>query len=134
MTDKPVTVPAKIKAERERLGLNRTEFAALVGVPQPYISKWELGRQGVSLDNAALLSAATGKPADYFAPRRRGRARRASIDGLVQKFSDEDWQLVHDFVTRLRTKGAGQSSAPATARSAKGKPPRGPSSGSAPAA
>jgi len=133
-----VTLPEKIKAERLKLGLNKTEFAARVGVPQPYVSKWEGGRQGVDLVSATLLSKATGQPADYFASAtRRGRVLRASIDAVAKSLDDVEYQILFDQAKDLAEKHAKalrRTDSPGSGQAAKGRRRRARRRGSAPAA
>lgn len=131
MTD----IAQRIKAERQRLKMSQKAFASALGTDQTYISKWERGTRP-SYENAAKLARLTSRPvADFLdTPTPPDVAKRASIDALVQHYSEEDWQLVYDFAVSLREQGAQRSAAPGPARSAKGTRRRAPSTGKAPAA
>lgn len=122
-----------IRQERKRLDMTQVEFASALGVDQTYVSKWERG-QRPNTENAGRLAKLTGRPLTDFLPTPPARAKRASIDAVVAKFGDDDWQLVYDFAVDLRDSGGARSGARGPAGAVTGKQKRARSTGSAPAA
>ena len=44
-----------IVRERKKLGMNQTEFAKFIGVPQGMVSKWESGEYNFTLENISNI-------------------------------------------------------------------------------
>lgn len=55
-----------IKEVRESFGLSQTEFAKLVGVPQPRLCNWETGLLNIGAKSALKISKATGLSINEF--------------------------------------------------------------------
>jgi plasmid maintenance system antidote protein VapI len=134
-----VTIPEKLKAEMDRLGMRPTRFAAFCGVPQPLMSKWLSGAQGLNLKNAAKVGKATGHPAEHFMATQPDPDVRIAIAAAVERLGDDaQRRRVLAYAERLadrRPSGApAPRHAPIAGQSGKGKRSRGRSNGSAPAA
>lgn len=57
---------SRLKAARERLGLNQTELARLIGVEQQQINRWEAGRNVPNIETAVILARALNVTGDYL--------------------------------------------------------------------
>lgn len=62
---------ARLRGAREEAGLSQQQVAALVGRPQTWVSKCELGERRVDFVELEDLAAAYGKPLDWFGTRRK---------------------------------------------------------------
>lgn len=60
----------RLKAAREEAGLSQARVAALVGRPQTWVSKCEIGERRVDFVELEDLARAYGKPLGYFTTRR----------------------------------------------------------------
>ena len=61
---------AKLRQAREEAGLTQVQVAKLVGRPQTWVSKCELGERRVDVVELEDLAAAYGKPLEWFGTRR----------------------------------------------------------------
>lgn len=61
---------AKLRRAREEAGLTQVQVAKLVGRPQTWVSKCELGERRVDIVELEDLAAAYGKGLDWFATKR----------------------------------------------------------------
>ena len=61
---------AKLRRAREEAGLTQVEVAELVGRPQTWVSKCELGERRVDVVELEDLAAAYGKALEWFGTRR----------------------------------------------------------------
>lgn len=118
-----MTIAEAIRAERNRLGMSQEAFAAALGVPQSYVSKWESGRTKPTYGNAERIADLTQrKVGDFFDPAtRRGRVKRQSIDALASGLDDDDWKILFDHAASLRRSSVQLSDAPAPDATAIGK-------------
>lgn len=133
-----VTIAEKLKAEMDRLNMKPIRFAVFANVPQPYLSKWLNGRQGISPQFAARIARATERPIEYFLPTPPAPDARAVLAAAFELLDDQRKWLVARYATRLARPRSPKVHAPiaaqAAGQNAKDKRRRGPSSGSAPAA
>ncbi len=63
---------AKLRGARMDAGLTQVEVAAIVGRPQTWVSKCELGERRVDFVELEDWAAACGKSLAYFTTRTRG--------------------------------------------------------------
>jgi transcriptional regulator with XRE-family HTH domain len=61
---------AKLRRAREEAGLTQVQVAKIVGRPQTWVSKCELGERRVDVVELEDLAAAYGKALDWFMTRR----------------------------------------------------------------
>ncbi len=61
---------ARLRQAREEAGVTQVEVAKLVGRPQTWVSKCELGERRVDFVELEDLAAAYGKRLDWFGTRR----------------------------------------------------------------
>lgn len=61
---------AKLRRAREETGMTQMQVAKLVGRPQTWVSKCELGERRVDVVELEDLAAAYGKPLEWFGTRR----------------------------------------------------------------
>jgi transcriptional regulator with XRE-family HTH domain len=61
---------AKLRRARDEAGLTQVQVAKLVGRPQTWVSKCELGERRVDVVELEDLAAAYGKPLEWFGTRR----------------------------------------------------------------
>lgn len=61
---------AKLRRAREEAGLTQVEVAKLVGRPQTWVSKCELGERRVDVVELEDLAMAYGKTLEWFGTRR----------------------------------------------------------------
>lgn len=61
-----ITIPARIKAYRRRLGLTQADFAALFGVSFQAVSKWERGECYPDITVLPALALVLGCSVDDF--------------------------------------------------------------------
>lgn len=61
---------AKLRRAREEAGLTQVQVAKLVGRPQTWVSKCELGERRVDVVELEDLAGAYGKPLEWFGTRR----------------------------------------------------------------
>jgi transcriptional regulator with XRE-family HTH domain len=61
---------AKLRQAREEAGMTQVQVAKLVGRPQTWVSKCELGERRVDVVELEDLAAAYGKSLEWFATRR----------------------------------------------------------------
>lgn len=120
----------RIKVIRQSLGLTQDEFASRIGISRSALSLLESGKNNPSERTVMLICREFGVNLDYllhgagpmFAPKEATALDR--IDQLLgggnefvkavfvelADLSDEEWQMLHDFVQRVmaRTKNPGQ--------------------------
>lgn len=120
----------RIKVIRQSLGLTQDEFASRIGISRSALSLLESGKNNPSERTVMLICREFGVNLDYllhgtgpmFAPKEATALDR--IDQLLgggnefvkavfvelSDLSDEEWQMLHDFVQRVmdRTKNPGQ--------------------------
>lgn len=120
----------RIKVIRQSLGLTQDEFASRIGISRSALSLLESGKNNPSERTVMLICREFGVNLDYllhgtgpmFAPKEATALDR--IDQLLTggnefvkavfvelaDLSDEEWQVLHDFVQRVmdRTKNPGQ--------------------------
>lgn len=58
----------RIESARTKLGLQKKELAALVGVSAAAYSGWISGKHSLSSENFSRLVAVTGEPSSFFTP------------------------------------------------------------------
>ncbi len=61
---------ARLRKAREEAGLTQVEIARLLGQPQTWVSKCELGERRVDFVELEDWAAACGKPLGWFATRK----------------------------------------------------------------
>ena len=61
---------AKLRRARDEAGLTQVQVAKLVGRPQTWVSKCELGERRVDVVELEDLAAVYGKPLEWFGTRR----------------------------------------------------------------
>lgn len=120
----------RIKDIRKTLGMTQTEFAQRIGIKQNSLANIEIGRRNASNQVVTSICREFGVNLDYllhgtgpmFAPKETTALDRIDqILGGGNEFvkavfvemadlSDEEWQMLHDFVQRVmdRTKNPGQ--------------------------
>lgn len=120
----------RIKDIRKALDMTQTEFAQRIGIKQNSLANIEIGRRNASNQVVTSICREFGVNLDYllhgagpmFAPKEATALDR--IDQLLgggnefvkavfvelADLSDEEWQMLHDFVQRVmdRTKNPGQ--------------------------
>ena len=120
----------RIKDIRKALDMTQTEFAQRIGIKQNSLANIEIGRRNASNQVVTSICREFGVNLDYllhgtgpmFAPKEATALDR--IDQLLgggnefvkavfvelADLSDEEWQMLHDFVQRVmdRTKSPGQ--------------------------
>lgn len=57
---------SRLRAARERQGLNQTELGRLIGVEQQQINRWESGRNVPNIETAVILARALEVTSDYL--------------------------------------------------------------------
>lgn len=63
-----VEMGRRIEAARSKLGLQKKELAALIGVTAAAYSGWISGNHSLSSENFSRLVAVTGEPSSFFTP------------------------------------------------------------------
>ncbi len=120
----------RIKDIRKALDMTQTEFAQRIGIKQNSLANIEIGRRNASNQVVTSICREFGVNLDYllhgagpmFAPKEATALDR--IDQILTggnefvkavfvelaDLSDEEWQMLHDFVQRVmdRTKNPGQ--------------------------
>ncbi|MDY2655829.1 MAG: helix-turn-helix transcriptional regulator [Candidatus Limiplasma sp.] len=120
----------RIKDIRKALDMTQTEFAQRIGIKQNSLANIEIGRRNASNQVVISICREFGVNQDYllkgeepmFIPKEEAAHDR--IDQLLSggnnfvkavfielaDLSDEEWQVLHDFVQRVmdRTKNPGQ--------------------------
>ncbi len=77
-----VEMGRRIESARVKLGLQKRELAALVGVSAAAYSGWIAGKHSLSAENFARLVAVTGEPSSFFTP--EPIAKRDTIERLAR--------------------------------------------------
>lgn len=72
----------RIEAARAKLGLQKRELAALVGVSPAAYSGWIRGTHSLTSENFARLVAVTGEPSSFFTP--EPIAKRDTVERLAR--------------------------------------------------
>jgi len=86
----------RIDAAREKLGLNKGEMAARIGVSAATYTGWIKGTHGPTVQNLRRIVAVTGEPSSYFNP--ESLAKRDSIEWLSRALGA---RLGHARIERL---------------------------------
>ena len=110
-----VTIAEKLKAEMSRLNMRAIQFAVFADVPQPYLSKWLNGRQGISPQFAAKIARATKRPIEYFLPTPPAPDARAVLAAAFGLLDDRHKWLVARYATRLARRRSAKALAPTAA-------------------
>ncbi|TPE62628.1 helix-turn-helix domain-containing protein [Sandaracinobacter neustonicus] len=100
-SDKPTTIPARLRAAREAAGLSQGQVAKLMNMHRPTISEMEAGNRRITADELAKLAdlydtklswlmgdapdrAATDDPRLQLAARELGKLKPDDLDRLLK--------------------------------------------------
>lgn len=91
----------RIERQRKLLGLSQENVASMSGLSYQFFSKVERGESSLGADSILSVCGALGLSPDYLLTGRESNGRAQSVERILEKVPDEQYQQLFNIIQRI---------------------------------